>query len=389
MGDCKSAASSAPIVFASSNNVWGGSEELWSRTALHMARAGHLVEVFKPRFQPDDAPIRKLREAGVRTTDLTGPHAIPRKVRVLGSAIWKFSRAQMEWQLARAFKRRRPRLVVISQGINSDGWYMGIVCRRLGIPYVFISQKASDLYWPFDSHRREVVDAYRDARSALFVSDHNRRLTEEQIGLSLPRAAIVRNPFNASLETAPYDWPDGKGGIRLACVARLDVREKGQDLLLRVLARQKWRERPVTIDFYGQGHNECGLRAMAAYLDLRSAVFAGHVEDPGAIWADHHALVLASRCEGLPLSMFEAMLHARPVIVTDVGGNREAVREGQTGFLAGAATEDAIDDAMERAWAARETWEDLGRNGLELARLMIPEDPVESLSKLLLSFAEA
>ena len=56
------------------------------------------------------------------------------------------------------------------------------------------------------------------------------------------------------------------------------------------------------------------------------------------IWAEHHALVLPSRFEGMPLVVVEAMLCGRPCIVTDVGGNAELIRDGINGFLAKAPT---------------------------------------------------
>ena len=36
---------------------------------------------------------------------------------------------------------------------------------------------------------------YAEAKACFFVSEHNRRLTEEQLGFELPRATVVRNPF--------------------------------------------------------------------------------------------------------------------------------------------------------------------------------------------------
>lgn len=372
------------IVFASSNSVWGGSEELWSRTALFLAQAGHAIAVFKPDFEDTDKPIRQLREAGVSVIDLWGPRIVPRRLRMLVSMVGKLSRGMMEWQLGRAFRRNPPRLVVISQGINFDGWPLAAICSRRGIRYIMISQKASDLYWPSDAHLGRAAAAHRNACATLFVSQHNLNLTQEQIGELLPRGRVVRNPFNASLDTVPHAWPASDRGFRLACLARLDAREKGQDLLLRVLAQDKWKERPLSVTCYGAGHNEAGLKAMARYLNVESVTFAGSTPDPSSIWADHHALVLASRCEGLPLSMIEAMLHARPVIVTDAGGNREAVRDGETGFLAGAATEQALDEALERAWQARDQWEEMGRSGVALARDLVPRDPVAELAEIIL-----
>jgi glycosyltransferase involved in cell wall biosynthesis len=44
--------------------------------------------------------------------------------------------------------------------------------------------------------------------------------------------------------------------------------------------------------------------------------------------------VLTSLWEGLPLSVLEALASSKPVLVTDTGGVRDIVQEGQTGYLA-------------------------------------------------------
>ncbi len=126
-------------------------------------------------------------------------------------------------------------------------------------------------------------------RAALFVSEHNLRLTEEQLGFALPHGRVVRNPFKAGWRSAPPPWPSGSGETVLACLARLDASEKGQDILLRVLAMPKWRSRPIRVNFYGRGCNEKGLRAMAQFLVLDNIEFAGHVEHPEEIWQNCHA----------------------------------------------------------------------------------------------------
>ena len=91
------------------------------------------------------------------------------------------------------------------------------------------------------------------------------------------------------------DWPDDRERLRLACVGRVDPREKGQDLILRVLARERWRGRPVTVSFFGGGDHLQGLKAMAEYHRLANVSFHGFVHDVESIWNEHHALLLASR----------------------------------------------------------------------------------------------
>ena len=64
--------------------------------------------------------------------------------------------------------------------------------------------------------------------------------------------------------------------------------------------------------------------------------------------------------EGQSLALTEAMHYKRAAIVTRVGGADELIEEGQSGFIADAATAQSIDDALERAWNKRTEWEQMG-----------------------------
>jgi glycosyltransferase involved in cell wall biosynthesis len=266
----------------------------------------------------------------------------------------------------------RSDLIVLSQDGNHDGLLYACVLQRIGRPYVLIAQKAADLYWPLDRRRDRLRAFYAAVRACFFVSEHNRRLTEEQIGADLRRASMVRNPFAVPWEPRG-DWPGDRDGIRLACIGRLYPMEKGQDLLIRVLAREKWRRRPLSVTFYGVGTHREGLEEMARYHGLKSVAFAGFVDDVPSIWNDHHGLILPSRCEGLPL--VEAMLRGRVSIVTDVAGNGEVLDDGRTGFLAAAPTEDTLDEVMERAWQRRAEWQAIGAAAARRIRTLVPSDP--------------
>jgi glycosyltransferase involved in cell wall biosynthesis len=93
------------------------------------------------------------------------------------------------------------------------------------------------------------------------------------------------------------------------------------------------------------------------------------------IWASHHALVLPSRYEGLPLSLVEAMLCGRPSIVTNVSGNTELLEDNVTGFVAAAPTASFVDEALERAWNRRADWPAIGAAAAHQVRERVPPDP--------------
>ena len=374
--------------FISSNRTWGGSEELWSATAAVLAEQGHAVTVFKSHVDEAEPRIRRLRELSADIRDLTRIAKLPTKV-FLGVQLLSYPLSYLHESIALRLGKataRKPDLAIVSQGGNHDGELMANACRRKGLPYVLICQKATDLYWPPDGRIANIRSLYKDARAIYFVAEHNLRLTEEQLGMSLPHAQVVRNPFLVPWEPR-HDWPDTGDAIRLACIGRLYPKEKGQDILLRVLARDRWRARPLSITFYGNGLQRQGLEQMARHLGLTSVTFAGFVRDVAAVWNDHHGLVLPSRCEGLPLVLVEAMLSGRVPIVTDVAGSGEVVENDVTGFLAAAATEDALDEAMERAWQRRAEWRSIGNVAAQRIRTLVPRDPAAELAAMLLDVA--
>lgn len=374
------------FVFVSHNAVWGGSEELWSAAAADLAGRGHaVVAVTFPSFH-DAQPIKRLKAAGGRVHALYGWLPARGQSGPLRSLAGRLQPVLLRLRLATL---PRPDLVIISQGSNFGAHPLAQMCAAAGLPYALISQKAQEAVWVPDAMLGSVRRAYAGARWSYFVSAHNLRLTEEQLGRSLrPRASVVRNPFLTSWD-APLTWPEESEVFRLACVGRLFPFDKGQDLLLRVLATVKWRARPLSVTLYGEGPYRQGLEAMARHLGLTRVRFAGFTADVDAVWDSHHGLVLPSRGEGLPLVLVEAMLRGRVPIVTDVAGNAEVVTDNETGFVAAAATEGAIDEALERAWARRAEWRMIGQTAAAAIRSLVPQDPAAVFAEDLLRHTDS
>ena len=61
--------------------------------------------------------------------------------------------------------------------------------------------------------------------------------------------------------------------------------------------------------------------------------FIGRCEDVGSVLSISDVCVLSSRSEGFSNAILEYMAAGRPVVATDVGGAREAVVQGETGYL--------------------------------------------------------
>jgi glycosyltransferase involved in cell wall biosynthesis len=279
-------------------------------------------------------------------------------------------------------------LVVVSQTHNGDGLEWMEAARTVGRKYAAIAQSAVVYWWPDDDHAERLAESYENATAAYFVSQAILDISRRQFGSPLLNAKVVRNPFNVRYDACP-PWPAESGhGLALACVGRLDVTSKGQDVLLQVLALPHWRERKIRVSLVGNGPNERGLRRIVGQLGLTNIDFRGHSDNVEEVWAEHHALVLPSRFEGMPLTVVEAMLCARACIVTDVGGNRELVRDGVNGFLAKAPTVELLDEAMNRAWENRHCLQEIGVRAASDVRQWVSWDPGEDLARVLTALVD-
>lgn len=74
--------------------------------------------------------------------------------------------------------------------------------------------------------------------------------------------------------------------------------------------------------------------------------YLGQVEDVRPLLANATAVVLPSYREGLPRSLLEAAAMARPLIASDVPGNRQVVQHGVNGLLCAVRDPQALAEAM-------------------------------------------
>ena len=84
----------------------------------------------------------------------------------------------------------------------------------------------------------------------------------------------------------------------------------------------------------GEGELSASLQALAAELGIRNSVFfLGRCQNVAELLRISELCVLSSKAEGFSNAILEYMAAARPVVATDVGGAREVIREGETGYL--------------------------------------------------------
>jgi glycosyltransferase involved in cell wall biosynthesis len=177
--------------------------------------------------------------------------------------------------------------------------------------------------------------AFRMVSVSQAIDDHFSWLPAE-------RRAVIYNPFTPIANAAPYagTQPDRP---RLVSMGRLSD-DKGFDVLLRAFARIARRFPAWQLVILGDGDLRDELQRLSEQLGLGDQVlFAGAVAEPLAALQQAQVFVMASRYEGFPNALGEALSCGLPVVATDCpsrpgrarrpGGVRELVRDGVDGHL--------------------------------------------------------
>lgn len=140
----------------------------------------------------------------------------------------------------------------------------------------------------------------------------------------------------------------GEDQVLVVCVARL-VWFKGLDTLIAAFAAVAPRCPKAHLLIVGEGPLAEDLAAQSRDLGLSQRItFAGLRNDVPDILAASDIFVLSSVSEGMPISILEAMASGLPTVATDVGGVRELVAEGETGFVVPARDAPAFAAPLER-----------------------------------------
>jgi glycosyltransferase involved in cell wall biosynthesis len=186
--------------------------------------------------------------------------------------------------------------------------------------------------------------AYRLAHAIVVNSEAvGRQLITD--GVRSDKIVTVYNGLDMSRVRQPANWqrdetlsslglPGEKTRRFVTIVANLQHEVKDHPTFLRAARRVHEAVPDAAFVLAGEGQLTDSLRALAAQLGLeRDAFFIGRCGRIAELLAVSNVCVLSSKAEGFSNAILEYMAAARAVVVTDVGGAREAVREGETGYL--------------------------------------------------------
>lgn len=140
----------------------------------------------------------------------------------------------------------------------------------------------------------------------------------------------------------------GVDGFVWLVVGRFDP-QKDYPNMLQAFARVVRKYPDTVLLIAGDGPLRETMENLAQELGIEKHVkFLGIRRDIPQLMNAADAYVMSSSWEGMPNVLLEASATGLPVVATDVGGNREIVLEGKTGFLAPPGNPEALALAMVR-----------------------------------------
>lgn len=247
------------------------------------------------------------------------------------------------WKAAFALRKliRDEHVDIVQTYFETSNLWGGIVAKLSGALLLSSRRDMGILRKTKHALAYRVVNRFADR--VLAVSEEVKKFCIDADRIDPRKISVVYNGVDlkhiAAEDAAanPYATADWAGASHIiTCVANVR-RVKGIDVLVRT-ARRVCRELPGAVflvagSLYEREYSE-EVQKMIRNMGLEKNVkLLGFVNDPVPLLKMSKAFCLLSRSEGFCNALLEAMACGVPAVVTRVGGNPEAIREGENGFM--------------------------------------------------------
>ncbi len=261
----------------------------------------------------------------------------------LGGKLFGIKSQRAQLAMVRALRRDH---IAVAHAFDFYTNLMLIPAARIaGVPVIGSHRQLGDLltgakfkaqYWAFRFCDRVVCNS-RAAAATLLAA-----------GLAEQKIVVIPNGLTErAFAEVPPAIPRRPGIVRVGMIARMNNTVKNHPAFLQAAAKLSEKFPAVEFLLVGDGPLRPGLEEMAAELGIKEKViFAGERHDITAMLASIDVSVLISSSESLSNVILESMAAGVPVVATDVGGNPELVKNGETGLLIPPGNEDELVRAL-------------------------------------------
>lgn len=252
--------------------------------------------------------------------------------------------------------KRRPPVVNVAHGYLFDDETPALK-RQILLWAERLTAGQTDLLLTMNAYDQEAARRYRLGRRVEFIPG---------IGVDFTRLDRLGQVDRAQVRR---ELGFGEKDVVLVYAAEFSHR-KSQTVLIRALTKLPAQ---VKLLLPGQGELWDACRDLALSLGVEDrVVFPGQVRDMVSMYAAADGAVSASRSEGLPFNVMEAMYAGLPVVASAVKGHTDLVVPEKTGLLYPYGSEDGFAAAVKRLLEQPElarSWGETARRAVEPYRL--------------------
>ena len=359
------------VLFISLMNstAWGGSEEIWYRSALHLAGKNQNVGVCCFNWEGKEEKLQQLQTAGCKLYLLPGKSE--------ARSFWgKYKVNEALYSIPFSDYKK----AIVNQGGWKDvahGPFKKLY-EKLP-PYILIFHNYDTLEKLQGNKKKSLHNWVQRADKNIGDAGRIFSVIKNTCNLDIPRNDVLFNPVTIQLPggQTPFTSP-AEDQLIFTVLAELDVKRKAQDVLIQVLAAEKWKNRNFRLNIYGNGKDKQILEKLVIDTGLSSKVFLnGFTKEVKEVLTNSHVLLQLTHIDAMPISVTEGLAMSRAVIASDVGDMPLWINEGVNGWIAGKVCVEEIDRVLENAWQNRNKLEEMGKESYRIFRQKYPEHPVE------------
>ena len=283
-------------------------------------------------------------------------------------------------------KEEKPDLV-ITYSIKPN-IYGGLMCSKLNIPF-YANVQGLGTAFQKQGLAQFVTMLYKAAfKRVQTVFFENRENADEFVKRNIisPQRETILKGAGINLceyEYRPYPANEKPHFLYLGRI----MKEKGMDELFEASEKLYNEGESFVLDLVGFFEDE--YKEKVSRLEERGIVkFHGFQEEPRPYYATADCIVMPSYHEGMSNVNLEASATGRPVITSDIPGCKEAVEDGQTGWLCKAQNADSLYNKMKlflgESVSRREEMGKLARKKMEneFDKALVVESTINALKVL-------
>ncbi len=347
--------------------AWGGGSAVVLAITRGLIARGDEVSVLSFEEETD----RRFREAGAR---------------IIRPPFWYRSINPTDLILLAYFTHlcRKEKFDLVATHTSKGGFLGRLSARMAGVPHIVHHAHGFSFNRPLRPlAHRFFVELERFAAKfgdrIIAVNEHQRQMA---VGLGVEAAERTCTVANG-IDLAPFDRADGSelrarlgldaSAILIGAVGRMEA-QKGFKYFIQALPRIARSIPSARFVIAGDGELRPQLEEQARQAGAAGYThFIGFQRDVPSVLAALDIFVMPSLWEGLPLSLIEALAAGKPIVATDIEGNREVVDDGETGLIVPPADSSSLADAVIALAADRPRAARLAQNAKAAARQRFSE----------------